>query len=64
VALRPGLAASQLAQTQRLRVAAIFVVLAGGALLLGPVAGSFIVGGHGEFVIFLSALSLPVLFCR
>jgi hypothetical protein len=64
VAVNPGLVPSRLVQTQRLRVAAAFGVLAGGALLLGPLAGSFIVAGHPEFVIFLSVLALPVLFWK
>ncbi|MBJ7599620.1 MAG: hypothetical protein DLM67_17785 [Candidatus Nephthysia bennettiae] len=64
MAYRPGLAASELAETQRVRLIAIIAGLVVAALLLGPLAGSLVVAGHTLFVVFLSALALPVIFWK
>jgi hypothetical protein len=64
LASRPGVAGSELARTQRFRVAAVLVALGGGALLFGPLAGSLVLADHVDFVVFLSALALPVLFWK
>jgi O-Antigen ligase len=61
---RQALKASELAQTQRLRIIAITALLVVAALLLGPLAGSLVVAGRTLFVVFLSALALPILFWK